>query len=116
MAGTTVLARPEAGEVVLAGLSSAAAAATACRCRWDQPRLARLHGPGWSGSPYGVVGAGFWRAPDGAGPAGPAALGYLADPGLTWCWARCSSAAAPSRWWPPWWAGEHPLTGRAGGR
>ena len=103
---------PEAGEVVLAGLSSAGLAGDG-RPAADGTGHAwpGWTGPGRSGSPYGVAGAGFLASTDEPDRLARAALGYLADPGdlvLGALLQRCSAVQVVAALV----AGQHPLTGR----
>jgi DNA processing protein len=103
---------PDAGEVVLAGLSSAGQAddgpPAADGASYAWPGRAD---PGQGGSPCGVAGAGFLASTDEPDRMARAALGYLADPGdlvLGALLRDCSAAQVVAALV----AGQHPLTGR----
>jgi len=118
---------PEAGEVVLAGLSSAglssaglsSAGLSSAGLAGDGRPAADGTGHAWpgrtdtgrGGSPYGVAGAGFLASTDEPDRLARAALGYLADPGdlvLGALLQQCSAVQVVAALV----AGQHPLTGR----
>jgi hypothetical protein len=105
---------PDAGEGVLAGLSSAGLAGGAPPAADGTSNA----WPGWAdpcrgGSPYGVAGAGFLAGTDEPDRMARAALSYLADPGdlvLGALLRDCSAAQVVAALV----AGQHPLTVTAG--